>query len=255
MKVLLVEDEEEIRRFLVDYLAGTFHLVEAVNGREGLEQALAQHPDIIISDVMMPEMDGIALCRALKANIRTSHIPVVLLTARTAFTQQKAGLETGADAYLTKPFSPELLKIKLQNLLQSQEKLKRFYLNLFNINQPQPVPDEASLDEKFLLRIYEILKENLEDPAFNVDGLSSALGMSRSLVYKKIRALTGIPPVSYLRAIRMQEAAKLLSTGKYKVFEVMSLVGVSDEKYFRQTFSREFGCSPSDYIRRPETVL
>jgi signal transduction histidine kinase/ligand-binding sensor domain-containing protein/DNA-binding response OmpR family regulator len=248
-KILIVEDEEEIRMFLKGCLEDTFHLIEAGNGKEGIEQTLTHHPDIIISDVMMPVMDGIAMCRELKSNIRTSHIPIVLLTAKTALTHHKEGLETGADAYLTKPFSPELLRIKLHNLLQSQEKLKRFYLNLFNINMPQPEKEAGSIDEKFLQSIYEILKTNLGNPDFNVNELSAALHMSRSLVYKKIKVLTGSSPVEYLRSLKMQEAARLLKSGRHKVFEVAYMVGFNDEKYFRQCFSKEFGCSPSNYIK------
>lgn len=248
-KILIVEDEEEIRSFLKGCLEDTYHLIEAVNGKEGMEQTLTHHPDIIISDVMMPVMDGIAMCRELKSNVRTSHIPVVLLTAKTALTHHKEGLETGADAYLTKPFSPELLRIKLHNLLQSQEKLKRFYLNLFNVNVPQPEKEADSIDEKFLQSIYEILKSNLDNPDFNVNELSAALHLSRSLVYKKIKVLTGFSPVEYLRSLKMQEAARLLKSGSHRVFEVAYMVGFNDEKYFRQCFSKEFGCSPSSYIK------
>ncbi|MBF9252853.1 response regulator [Pontibacter sp. 172403-2] len=254
-KILIVEDEEEIRKFLKDYLEDSFYLIEAINGKEGIEQARTQHPDIIISDVMMPVMDGVEMCRELKADIRTSHIPVVLLTAKTALSHHKEGLETGADAYLTKPFSPEILQLKLHNLLQSQEKLKRFYLNLFSINSLQPAKQESTLDEKFLQRIYEILKENLDNPNFNVNELSAALNMSRSLVFKKIKVLTGAAPVAYLRSLKMQEAAKLLKSGKYKVFEVACLVGFHDDKYFRQCFSKEFGYSPSDYIKSVEVAI
>ncbi|MBC3539147.1 two-component regulator propeller domain-containing protein [Rufibacter sediminis] len=254
-KILIVEDEEEIRNLLKYYLSEHFHVLEAVNGQEGLELALAHHPNIIISDVKMPVMDGMELCRELKSNIRTSHIPVVLLTARTAFAHHKEGLDTGADAYLTKPFSPELLQLKIKNLLESQEKLKKFYLNLFNINSPQPQPPEKeanSLDEQFLKRIYDILKENLDNSEFNVNDLAAALNMSRSLAYKKIKLLTGASPVEYLRTLRLQESARLLKTGKYKVFEVASQVGFNDDKYFRQCFSKEFGCTPSEFIKTAE---
>ncbi|WP_125077629.1 hybrid sensor histidine kinase/response regulator transcription factor [Rufibacter latericius] len=248
-KLLIVEDEEDIRKLLKYYLSEQFHILEAENGKEGLELALAHHPNLIISDVKMPVMDGIELCRELKSNIKTSHIPVVLLTARTAFAHHKEGLDTGADAYLTKPFSPELLQIKIKNLLESQEKLKKFYLNLFNINSPQPEKETSSLDEQFLKRIYEILKENLDNSEFNVNDLSAALNMSRSLAYKKIKLLTGASPVEYLRTLRLQESARLLKTGKYKVFEVAYQVGFNDDKYFRQCFSKEFGCTPSEFVK------
>jgi ligand-binding sensor domain-containing protein/signal transduction histidine kinase/DNA-binding response OmpR family regulator len=248
--LLLVEDDDEIRTFLREYFEKAYRVSESKNGREGLDFAMAHHPDLIISDIMMPEMNGVDLCKELKSNIRTSHIPIILLTAKTSLTHHKEGIEIGADAYITKPFSPEMLALTITNLLQSRENLMRFYRNLFsNTSNGSTAQDMASPDEKFLHSIYDILKAHLDKTDFNVNELSDALNMSRSLVYKKIKMLTGLSPVEYIRTLRMQEAAKLLKSRKYKVFEVAYMVGFSDAKYFRQCFTKEFGYSPSDFIK------
>jgi YesN/AraC family two-component response regulator len=201
----------------------------------------------------MPGLDGIELCRQLKQNMRTSHIPLILLTAKTSLQHQKEGIETGADAYLTKPFSPEILALTTSNLLKSRSNLMRFYRNLFmETTTPHVVDDRNAADEKFLHTIYDLLKSNLDKSDFNINELAEVLNMSRTLVYKKVKMLTGLSPVEYIRSLRMQEAAKLLRTQQYKIFEVVYMVGFSDLKYFRKCFAKEFGVSPSDYIRQAE---
>jgi ligand-binding sensor domain-containing protein/signal transduction histidine kinase/DNA-binding NarL/FixJ family response regulator len=251
--LLLIEDDEEIREFVREYFEKEYKIFEAENGKQGLEMATHSHPDLIISDIMMPEMDGIDFCRALKNNIKTSHIPVVLLTAKTSLTHHKEGIQTGADAYITKPFSPEILRLTVQNLLQARENLKRFYRNLFMQETGHGDAKQGNtIDEKFLHSVYDLLMANIEKPDFNINELCDALYMSRSLVYKKIKTLTGLSPVEYIRSLRMQEAAKLLKTRQYKVFEVVYKVGFTDIKYFRQSFTREFGHSPSDFIKQLE---
>lgn len=251
--ILIIEDEEEIRAFLREYFERHYKIYECSNGKEALEIASNIPPDLIISDIMMPEMDGIEFCKTIKNNIRTSHIPIILLTAKTSLTHHKEGIGNGADAYITKPFSPDILSMTVSNLLQSRENLMRFYRNLFTQNaNPGGNPNLNSLDEKFLQSIYEMLKANIDKPDFNVNELCDVLNMSRSLVYKKVKTLTGLSPLEYIRSLRMQEAAKLLQTKKYKVFEVVYMVGFSDLKYFRQCFAKEFGYSPSDFIKQTE---
>jgi signal transduction histidine kinase/ligand-binding sensor domain-containing protein/DNA-binding response OmpR family regulator len=253
--LLIVEDDEDIRLFLKEYFERNYRIFEASHGKEGLTLTAEHHVDLIISDIMMPEMNGIDFCKALKSNIRTSHIPVILLTAKTSLTHHKEGIEIGADAYITKPFSPEMLTLTMNNLLQSRENLKRFYRNLFTVNgHGAAAPEAHSPDEKFLQSIYDILKANLDHPEFNVNELCESLNMSRSLLYKKVKMLTGLSPVEYLRSLRMQEAAQLLKSKKYKVFEVVYMVGFSDLKYFRQCFVKEFGYAPSEFLKGNETV-
>jgi signal transduction histidine kinase/ligand-binding sensor domain-containing protein/DNA-binding response OmpR family regulator len=252
--ILIIEDDDEIRSFLREYFEKHYRILESSNGKEGLEVAMNMPPDLIISDIMMPEMDGIDFSKMIKNNIRTSHIPVILLTAKTSLTHHKEGIETGADAYITKPFSPDILGLTVSNLLQSRENLMRFYRNLFTQDtNGTGHKDLNSLDEKFLHSIYEMLMANIDKPDFNINELCEVLNMSRSLVYKKIKMLTGLSPIEYIRSLRMQEAAKLLKTKKYKVFEVVYMVGFSDLKYFRQCFAKEFGYSPSDFIKQTET--
>lgn len=250
--LLLIEDDEEILEFLKDYFENDYRIFEATNGKEGLAMGNDHHPDLIISDIMMPEMDGIDFCREVKNNIRTCHIPVILLTARASYTHHKEGVETGADAYVTKPFSPEILRLTVHNLLQSQENLMRHYRNLFAA-EGQGTKNIAlnPLNQQFLKSIYEMLQSNLDKPDFNVNELCEVLNMSRSLVYKKVKMLTGLSPVEYIRSLRMLEAAKLLRTRQYKIFEVMYMVGFSDVKYFRQCFTKEFGYSPSEFMKQP----
>jgi DNA-binding response OmpR family regulator len=185
--ILVVEDDDEVRSFLVKYFEQEFRTFEATNGKEGLAVAMEHGPDLIISDVMMPEMNGVDLCKQIKNNLNTSHIPVILLTAKTAFSHQREGLEIGADYYITKPFSPEVLSLTIHNLLQSRENLKRFYRNRF-INHSEEKAEINSPDEHLLQRIYEVLKKNLANPKFNLDDVSDELGMSRSLLYKKIKS-------------------------------------------------------------------
>ncbi|RAW02327.1 hybrid sensor histidine kinase/response regulator transcription factor [Pseudochryseolinea flava] len=250
--ILIVEDDDEIRTFIKEYFGEDYKVYEASNGDEGLASAQAHHPDLIISDIMMPGMDGIELCKQLKRNIRTSHIPIILLTAKTSLTDHKEGIEIGADAYMTKPFSPEMLSLTVNNLLQSRENLKRFYRNLFMTESAPEIKEVESPDGKFLHQVFDLLKENLDKPDFNINELSDVLNMSRSLVYKKIKSLTGLSPVEYVRSLRMQEAAKLLRSQQYKVFEVMYMVGFSDSKYFRTCFAKEFGVSPSDFMKNAQ---
>jgi signal transduction histidine kinase/ligand-binding sensor domain-containing protein/DNA-binding NarL/FixJ family response regulator len=247
--LLIVEDDEDIRMFLKEYFEKSYRVLEANHGKEGLALTAEHHVDLIISDIMMPEMNGIDFCKELKSNIRTSHIPIILLTAKTSLTHHKEGIEIGADAYITKPFSPEMLALTMNNLLQSRENLKRFYRNLFSANTTITAPESHSPDEKFLHSIYDIFKANLDHPDFNVNELCESLNMSRSLLYKKVKMLTGLSPVEYLRSLRMQEAAQLLKSKKYKVFEVVYMVGFSDLKYFRQCFVKEFGYAPSELLK------
>jgi signal transduction histidine kinase/ligand-binding sensor domain-containing protein/DNA-binding response OmpR family regulator len=250
--LLIIEDDDEIRGFLKEYFEKDYKIIESGNGIEGRDLALNVHPDLIISDIMMPGMEGTEVCRQLKSNMRTSHIPLILLTAKTSLTHHKEGMEIGADAYITKPFSPEILSLTVNNLLQSRDNLIRFYRNLFMDQNGHSPNENDSPDEKFLHSIYDLLKSNLDKPDFNINELCEVLNMSRSLVYKKIKMLTGLSPVEYVRSLRMQEAAKLLKTQRYKVFEVVYMVGFSDLKYFRQCFAREFGSSPSDYMKQAE---
>jgi len=252
-RILIVEDDDEVRSFLKEYFEPGYKVIESADGKHGLRAANEHIPDLVISDVVMPEMDGVELCRHLKNDIKTSHIPVILLTANTSFTHHKEGLEFGADHYITKPFSPEMLNLTINNLLHSRENLKRFYLNTLITNggtRDRKDNSAASPDEQFLQKIHDILKANLDNANFSLDQVCDQLNMSRSLMYKKIKTLTGLSPVELVRSIKLTEAANLLRTQRYKVFEVVYMVGFSDLKYFRECFIKQFGYPPSQLIEK-----
>lgn len=245
--ILLVEDDEEVRSFLREYLSPNHRIVEAANGKQAQEIAFDTNPDLVLSDIMMAEMDGMELCQTLKRNIRTSHIPVILLTARAAHSQHKAGLETGADAYITKPFSPEILLLTVNNILQARENSRRYYRTLFLTDEK---PDIVSPDEKLLQQIFEVVKVNMNNADLSVDAVSHEVGLSKTILYKKVKQLTGLSPIEYIRSLRISEAAKLLRTQRYKVYEVVYMVGFSDLKYFRKCFIKEFGYPPSQLLEK-----
>jgi signal transduction histidine kinase/ligand-binding sensor domain-containing protein/DNA-binding response OmpR family regulator len=245
-KILVIEDNEEIRDYLSDLLKDRFIIEEAPDGITGLEKARQILPALIISDIMMPEMDGLELCRKLKSEIETSHIPILMITANLAHHVHINSFEVGADAFITKPFKPDLLLSRIYNLLKSRKKLREYYLNQFKSGA---VLENRSLnkDEEFLVRVKGLIHQHLNNSDFSIGLLHESLGMSRTVFYNKIRSLTNLAPIDLVRHIRLRRAAELLSTGEYKVFEAMLEVGFNDEKHFRQLFKKQFGVVPSEY--------
>ncbi len=224
-----------------------------------LPEAVEHIPDLIISDVMMPEMDGLEFCTKIKSDIRTSHIPVVLLTAKTAVEHQISGLQTGANIYLTKPFSTRVLELTVQNLLLAREK----YWQQFNLGlsrEPEPATSLSAsneeiavqalhpLDEAFLKNIESIVHEHLDDPAFGVGMLSQKALMSQPVLYKKIKAITGLSANDFVKSLRLKRAAVLLSEQRYTVYEIAYMVGYEDSKYFSREFRKQYGVNPSEYM-------
>jgi signal transduction histidine kinase/ligand-binding sensor domain-containing protein/CheY-like chemotaxis protein len=243
--VLVVEDNADIRKYLLDLLKPLFHTLEAANGVEAYETAVAQTPDLIISDVMMPEKDGISLTRDLKKDVRTSHIPVILLTARTSFIYKKEGLETGADDFITKPFSETLLRTRILNLLKSRQQLReKFQLEV--ITEPKNLT-VSTPDQVFLAGLASILDQNLDNEAVNAEFIAKQIGISHSVVYKKVKSLTGLSLVEFTRDFRLKRAAQLLKDYDLPVTDVCYKVGFSDRRYFSQMFKKKFGVSPSVY--------
>ena len=262
--VLIADDNDELRALLKDNLADTYHIVESANGKQAWETATEQIPDCIISDVMMPEMDGITLCAKLKSDERTSHIPVILLTAKTAQNDQVAGLEKGADIYITKPFSAKILELSIRNLLSAREKMRdtlRSKLQLKETTQNKADEPRSStlpytadthhfinqVDEEFLLRVIQIVNDHLEDPDFGVDKLARKVAMSPPILYKKIKAVTNMSVNEFVKSIRLKKAAQLLQEGNMTVYEVAFAIGYNDRKYFSQEFKKYFGKTPSEY--------
>lgn len=244
--ILLVEDNDEIRTYMSGILTPQYEVLEARNGSEGLAVAFDRLPDLIISDIMMPLMNGVELVRKLKGDARTSHIPAILLTARQTVNHQVEGLQTGADDYLTKPFNRSVLLVKIQNHLAIRARLKEKYSRMVTL-QPNDHP-VADPDEQFLQRLMKILEENLNDSEFNVTRLAKEIGMSRPVLFRKTKMLTGFSVIDLLRDVRLKKAEMLLRQKKMTISEVAFTVGFSDPKYFSKAFRNQYGKSPSQYI-------
>lgn len=248
-RLLIVDDHTDIRAYLRENLAAEYDILEAADGSEALEIALREAPDLVLSDVAMPHMDGIELCRRLKSDLNTSHIPVILLTARSALMYRIDGLETGADDYMTKPFNMQLLCVRIRNLLRIRENLRARFGRTVELT-PSAVTVN-SLDEDFLRRLIGAVEQHIDESEFSVDDLAHALAMSRIQLYRKIKALTGETPNNVVRGIRLKRAAQLLATGQFNVSEVAYKVGFTDLKYFRERFREQFGVNPGEYEGKP----
>ncbi len=242
--IVLAEDNEELRKFIVESLPG-YQITAFENGSQALEYALAQVPDLIISDVMMPVMDGLELCRKIKTDERTSHIPFILLTALATHIHQVNGLQTGADVYLTKPFSVKLLELNVHNLLASRELMRRKFSQQVVALEPQQMRLNDP-DQHFIQKLMKVIDEQMENPEFGVVALGEEIGMSKSVLYKKICALTDLSPADFIKSMRLKKAADLLQQNVLSVYEVASLVGFNDRKYFSREFKKQYGKSPSE---------
>lgn len=256
--LLIVEDNEEIQNYIVESFSDSFEVITAGNGEKGKIQAINQIPDIIVSDIMMPVMDGIKLCRQLKEDVRTSHIPVILLTAKDSLQDKEEGYEVGADSYLTKPFSASLLRSRINNLLDSRKKLIAQFQtqsmpnNRSDFNDKRALIAEAlsKLDNEFIEKITALIEENLSLEKIDITYLSDKMCMSSSTLYRKMKALTGLSTNEYIRKIKMLNAERFLLEGKYNISEVAYKVGMNSTGYFRQCFKDEFGVVPSDYLKQ-----
>jgi ligand-binding sensor domain-containing protein/signal transduction histidine kinase/AraC-like DNA-binding protein/AmiR/NasT family two-component response regulator len=248
--IMVVEDNAELRGFIAETLEDTYTVLKCVNGMEGWETAIAQIPDLIVSDVTMPEMSGLELCSKLKNEDRTNHIPVIMLTAMASHTHQVNGIEAGADIYITKPFSTQILGLNVRNLLTSREAMKEKYSKQVML-MPKKVNIESP-DEKFLDKLMTIVEENMENADFNVSFVVDEIGMSQTVLYKKIKALTGLSIVDFIKSVRLKRAAQLLAENKLRVSEIAYRVGFNNRKYFSQEFRKQFGKSPSEYVQTPE---
>ncbi|MEL6658738.1 MAG: two-component regulator propeller domain-containing protein [Bacteroidota bacterium] len=249
LNILIVEDNVDMADYVASCLDQKYQVDFALNGRQGLDQALASIPDLIITDVMMPEMDGFELCEAVKSDERTSHIPVIILTARAGVDKRLEGLRRGADAYLAKPFNEEELQIRVEQLLSLREQLRQRWQQKMS-SEEQPIPNDDHLDQQFMSRIQLVIDQNLQKSTFEVDDLAREMGMSESQVRRKLNALTGLPPVRFIRSVRIQQAQVLLSSTDLSVAEVAYETGFSDPKYFSRIFSRATGHSPSDFRKK-----
>lgn len=243
--LLIVEDNREIRDFIRQSLRPFYDILEAEDGAQGADLAFEKIPDIIVSDVMMPVMDGLEMCRILKTDLRTSHIPIILLTARSGNIHEVSGLKTGAEAYITKPFSIDVLQLNINNLLTLQHNMRKKFSQQITL-QPANILIESA-DEEFLNKIMTIIEHNFSIDDFNVNVLAADVGMSTPILYKKIKALTGLTVNNFIKSVRLKRAAQLLKQHTYTVYEVAYMVGFSDSKYFSKEFAKQFGRTPSDY--------
>lgn len=250
--LLIVEDNRDICDYIVESFSDDFEVRTAANGEQGLEQALGCIPDIIVSDIMMPVMNGIVMCRKLKEDLRTSHIPIILLTAKDSLQDKEEGYQVGADSYLTKPSSATLLHSRIHNLLESRKLLaERFNTNSILIDKRAAVTESMNkLDNEFLEKINKLIEDRLSSEKIDIGYLSDAMCMSNSTLYRKMKALTGLSTNEYIRKIKMQYAERLLLEGKYNISEVAFKVGINSTVYFRQCFKDEFGMAPSDYLKK-----
>lgn len=242
--VLIVEDNEEIRQVISQSLEKTYAINEAANGQEGWQKVRSLLPDLVITDIMMPVEDGITLLRNIKQNVETNHIPVLLLTARTAMESVIEGLQSGSDDYVTKPFHPEVLSLKIRNILESRERFRRKFIRDYVLT---PANEVEEPDQVFLKKVISLIEENLAESEFNVNTLARELSMSRPVLYRKLKQLTDLSVIELISLLRLKKGAQLLCQEDAKVSQVAYQIGFSDPKYFSKSFKSHFGLSPTEY--------
>ena len=247
-QILIVEDNTELRSYISDQFREEYLIEEARDGEEGIEKAIKNIPDLIISDIMMPRMDGIEFCRRIKTNDRTSHIPVVMLTARADTESRIEGLETGADDYVIKPFNIQELRTRVKNLITGRRDLRKQFTASLDV-APNEIPFN-SYDVKFIRRIMEQVEQHLADFDFGVKELQAKTGMSQTQLYRKIYALTEMSPSRFIRHLRLKQAARLLEQDNENVTDVAFSVGFNNLSYFTKCFREQYGISPSVYLRQ-----
>ena len=250
-KILIVEDNHELRSFLKSALAPNYEVYEAENGRMALDMALSFFPDMIISDIMMPDMDGLELARTIKGDLNISHIPFILLTAKTDIESKLEALELGVDDYITKPFSLDYLEARIENLLKIRCQLQVYFKSTLTSGIIiLSKPDITNLDDSFIKKTMSYLEENYEDSTMNIDDIASFTGLSRSSFFKKTKSLTGLAPVDFIREFRIQKATQLIETGETNIGQLAFNVGINDVRFFRRYFKEKYGMNPSDYISK-----
>jgi DNA-binding response OmpR family regulator len=245
--LLIIEDNYDVVTYIQSILQQDYQIEAAVNGQEGIDKALQLVPDIIISDVMMPEKNGYEVCEALKADERTSHIPIILLTAKATLEDRIEGLQGGADAYLVKPFAKQELLVQLKNLLDIRKQLQEKYARAITIvTNDDPLPATApTLEEVFLHKIEQFIEDNIDDTSLDVQTLCQAVNLSYTQFFRKLKALTGESPTLFIRKVRLKKAVVLLKTTDFNISEIAYGVGFSDPNYFSRVFTEEFGVPPS----------
>ena len=247
-ELLIIEDNSDVRNYIKDILRNNYKITEASNGKKGLDKSFEDIPDLIISDIMMPELDGMELCRKLKTDNRTSHIPIILLTAKSASTDKIEGLEIGADDYIMKPFEASELQARIKNLLEQRKRIhEHFRQHGFLIDDD----NVTAMDQEFLKKVVSIINKNLQDSEFTVKILAEEMTLSRSQFYKKLISLVGESPNDIIRRLRLNKAVKLIEQNAFNISEVAFEVGFNNPSYFAKCFQKQFGVSPSQYHKNP----
>lgn len=256
LSILVVEDNKELRSFLRNILSDTFTVIEASNGQEGLDYTLQHLPDFIISDVMMPVMDGLDMVKSIKSNRNICHIPVILLSAKSSLDDRIAGLEQGIDDYITKPFSSTYLKTRIASLLQQRKQLQDIYRTqlsesskstetktILSPSQPQITP----FDEQFMEQVMAFMEEQMDNAELTIDEFADKLLLSRTVFYRKLKSIVGLTPVDFIREIRIKRAVQLIDSGEYNFSQVAYMTGFNDPKYFSKCFKKQIGITPTEY--------
>ena len=248
--ILLVDDEEEILDFLERILNSRYTICKAATGREALTILMNEAVQLVVSDVMMPEMDGFELCRQIKSNFEHSHIPVVLLTAKNTIQAKVEGLELGADAYIEKPFSKEHLLAQMASLLSNRNMVRDFFAQSPLVHIKSMAHSKA--DERFLEMLNETICRNMEDTDLDVEKLARILNMSRITLYRKIKAISNLTPIELINITRLKKAAALLAEGDNKIYEVAFMAGFSSQSNFARNFLKQFKMTPTEYMHRKQ---
>jgi two-component system, cell cycle response regulator len=244
--ILLVDDEEEILDFLERILKIKYTIVRAENGQEALKLLATEPVQLVVSDVMMPEMDGFELCKLIKSNFELSHIPVILLTAKNTLQSKIEGLELGADAYIEKPFSKEHLQAQIASLIANRSMIREYFASSPLVHIKSMAHSKA--DERFLELLNETIYKNIEDEHLDVEKLARILNMSRITLYRKIKSISNLTPIELINITRLKRAAELLAEGEYKIYEVADMVGFSSQSNFARNFNKQFNMTPTDYM-------
>lgn len=248
-KLLVVEDNKELREHLKNELKSFYKIIEAVNGEEGLVKVNKYYPDVVVSDVMMPKMDGFEMCKKIKSEFETCHIPVVLLTARALGEDRIEGYKTGADGYLGKPFNINVLKARIDNLLEAKKIIREKFSKLGAVITPNEVTSN-SIDEAFIEKTTKVILDHISDTDFKMEHLLKEIGIGRSQFYRKIQSITGQNPSNFIRTIRLKYASDLLIKDIYTIKEVTHMSGFNSAAYFGKTFRELYGMTPSEYIEK-----
>jgi len=251
--VLIIDDNTEILEFVTDILEDNYHVLTAIDGESGINLLTNHLVHLIISDVMMPGIDGFQLCQTLKEDLAYCHIPVILLTAKNTFKAQIEGLEKGADAYIKKPFSPTLLQVQVANLLKNRSKIKEHtaHAPFFDIH----IESSSKSDEEFLKEIDHYIQSNLSNKTISIDQLAAHMNMSRPTFYRKINSLSSISPKELIDQARLKKATDLMAQGQYKIYEIAHMTGYSSQSVFGKTFQKYFNQSPKEYIHAMKNKL